>query len=279
MILWIALLSAFGCAACNGIAAVLQKMGADKQEKATSLRTGLLIKLLREWPYVVGIGLDGIAWILTLIAVHSLPLFVVQPIVAFGVVITAIFESVVFHKKMRRQTIIAISCITLGLVLLATTAKPETAAHISKSLRMIIIVAPLFLAAAGAIFVKFVSHAATIALAAISGLAFGGTAVVGRILQFAPPYAHTFISPLFVALIGYGLIGILLFTVSLQRHHASVVNAVMITFEALAPIGIGLLFLGDSPRQGFWLPMIIGACVAVAGTLLIAAKDLEKLEA
>lgn len=279
MILWIALLSAFGCAICNGIAAVFQKIGADKQEKATSLQTGLLIKLLQDWPYLLGIALDGLAWILTLIAVHSLPLFVVQPIVAFGVVVTAVFESVLFHKKMRRQTIIAIGCITFGLILLATTAKAETAAHVSHTLRMAVIIAPLLLAAIGAIFVKFVSHAATIVLAAVSGLAFGGTAIVGRILHFSAPYTHVFISPLFAALVGYGLIGILLFTVALQRHHASVVNAVMITFEALAPIVIGLLFLGDSPRQGFWLPMIIGGCIAVTGTLLIAAKDLAKLEA
>jgi drug/metabolite transporter (DMT)-like permease len=272
MMLEQALLAAFGCALCNGLAAVLQKIGVDKTAAASSLRVGLFFWLLRSWPYLAGTVLDGVAWILTLIAVHSLPLFVVQPIIACSVVITVLVESLVLHKRLRLQTIIAISCIVVGLLVLATTAAPEGSASVSGLVRPVIILMPLPIGVAGAIFAKLETHLATITLAALSGLAFGGTAIVGRMLRFSTPYWHVFLSPLFVALLAYGLSGILLFTIALQRHHASVVNALMITFETIAPIAVGLLFLGDSPRHGLWLVMIVGAGVALTGTVLVAAK-------
>lgn len=273
MSFWYAFLSAIGCALCNGTAVVLQKVSADKQTRATSLHAGLFFRLLQDWPFVIGIGLDAVAWILTLVAVHSLPLFVVQPIIAISVVVSVVIESVLFHRKLHPQSMVAIGFIFAGLLLIALTAAPETATQVSRSVRLAVMGAPLLLAIIGGVFTRVESRHATIIIAALSGLAFGGTALAGRMLMFSPPYWHVFVSPLFIALLAYGLIGILLFTIALQRHHASVVNAVMITFETIAPIGIGLLVLGDRPKQGLWLVMVIGACVALTGTVLVAAKD------
>src|SRR5487761_1207014 len=114
MTLWLALLSAFGCALCNGIAAVLQKISADKETKIMSLHAGSLLRLLQDRPYVVGIILDIVAWILTLVAAHSLPLFIVQPIIAFSVVVTVSIESLFFHRKLTRETNFAIGIIVVG---------------------------------------------------------------------------------------------------------------------------------------------------------------------
>ena len=125
MLFWIAITAAIGCAFCNGIAAVLQKISADKEAQATTLQASLFFKLLQDWPYLIGIALDGMAWVLTLIAVHSLPLFVVQPIVAFGVVVTALVERFAFKRKLSVQSIAAIGVTVLGLLLLATAAAPE----------------------------------------------------------------------------------------------------------------------------------------------------------
>ena len=65
----LAVLAAAGVALANGIAAVLEKIGADKTAEAQSLKVGLLLKLLSDWPYLLGLALDGVAWILTLVAV------------------------------------------------------------------------------------------------------------------------------------------------------------------------------------------------------------------
>jgi drug/metabolite transporter (DMT)-like permease len=276
ILFWTALLSAVGCALCNGIAAVLQKVSADKEARATTLQASLFFKLLQDWPYLLGTTLDGLAWILTLIAVHSLPLFVVQPIIAFSVVITALVERFAFKRVLNRQGLIAIGLIVAGLLLLAITAAPETAQPVGAAVRWVIIVAPVLIAAAGAVCVRIQKDYAVTTMAALSGLGFGGTAVVGRMLSFELPYWRILISPLFISLVAYGLVGILLFTIALQRQRASVVNATMITFETLAPIVIGLLFLGDHPRSGLWIIMVIGGIVAVTGTLLFTNTATKK---
>src|SRR6266571_1594145 len=108
MTLWIPLSAAVGCAVCNGVAAVLQKQGADKETRAVSLHVGLLFRLLKKWPYVFGVILDGLAWALTLVAVHSLPLFVVQPVIALSVVVTAIVERTVFGRRLGWKHIVYI---------------------------------------------------------------------------------------------------------------------------------------------------------------------------
>jgi|GEM_PF-593609 len=269
MVFWIAIAAALGCAICNGIASVLQKVSADKEKKVTSLHARLFIRLLHDLPYIAGLAIDGIAWILTLIAVHYLPLFVVQPITAFSVVVTIMIERVFFRRRLNRSNLLSIGLIILGLLLLAFTATPETAHPVANTTKWLIALAPLVLAAAGSYFVKRREEYATAVLAGLSGLGFGGTAVVGRMLEFDRPYWHLLYNPLFFSIIAYGLIAILLFTVALQRQHASIVNGVMITFETLGPAIIGLLFLGDHPKGDMWIVMVVGAIVAVAGTLLL----------
>jgi len=269
MFFWLALFAALGCAICNGIAAILEKVSADTQERANAIRVGLLVRLLQQWPYVLGLALDGVAWILTLVAVQDLPLFVVQPIIAFSVVVTAIIERFVMHRQLGRLATIAILIILSGLCLLALTATPERAATVSPIVRGVIIGAPVVLAVLGGMFVKFRGTVATVVLAAISGVAFGGTAVAGRMLSFSHPYWHVLTQPLLWAIIAYGLVGILLFTIALQRNLATVVNAAMITCETTVPLVVGIACLGDRPRHGLWPLVISGVLLALIGTALI----------
>ncbi|MGH3498910.1 MAG: hypothetical protein ACRDP1_15730 [Nocardioidaceae bacterium] len=269
---WLPLLAAFGCALCNGVAAVLQKVSADREAPVTTLRNMFLWRLLHHWPYLTGIALDTAGWVLTLVAVHSLPLFVVQPIIAFGVVVTLVTEWVVFHRRLGLRTVAAIALIAVGLGLLTSGATVQTASRIHGVLLACVVLTPLLLGTAAAGFTAGHGRSATAGLAAIAGLAFGGTAVAGRLLRFPTPYWHILFNPLAWALLGYGLVGIAAFTIALQRHRASVVNASLISFETLAPIAFGITFLGDRPKTGSSGLVILGAAIAVTGTVVIAAS-------
>ncbi len=275
MTLALALLCAFGCAICYGSTVVLQKDSADEEAKALSLHVGLLVRLLHRRRYLFSVVLDGAAWILTLIAVHNLPLLVVQPIIAFSVVVTALIEAFFLHKRLGREVFLAMAFIVAGLSLLAISAKPETSAPLGGVAKLVIVLLPAALALIGATYVKLENGTATTVLAAVAGLAFGATAIVGRILDFNQPLLHLVISPVFISLVADSIIGTLTLAIALQRHHASVVNAVMMTFETVAPITFGIIFLADRPRHGYWVMAAIGAGVAVAGSLLIAARTPE----
>ena len=272
MIVWLSILAAFLAAVSSGVATVLQKISADKAAQAHSLSTSLFFKLLRDWPYLVGIILDLSSWILTLVAVHNLALFIVQPILAFTVVATVLTESLIFHRKPNRQTVIAIVLIIFGLLLLGITAAQETVSSYSNVLKLIVVISPLFMAILGSIFAKTTSRVSTIKLSTKSGLAFGGATVAGRMMIIKTPYWHSLFDPLFLAMAAYGVLAILLLTMAIQRQFASVVMAIIISSETIVSVIIGLLFLGDSPRHGLWAVMAIGGAIAVIGCLIISVK-------
>ncbi len=272
MIFRLALLAAIGVALSNGIAAELEKNSADKHAQVITLKISFLARLVHDWPYLLGLFLDVLAWPLTLIAVHALPLFVVQPIVAFSVVVTAVIDKLILRRSLRARTIVAMGIIFFGLILLSLTAQPEKAHAVAQIAKWVIVFFPVLLALFGSLAVKTKHYSAAI-LAAISGLAFGGTAVTGRMLVISHPYWRILSSPLLWSLFAYGLVGILTFTVALQRHHASVINATMVAFETLAPIALGIALLGDKPRQGQWLLVVAGVVLALTGTLMISLNS------
>jgi drug/metabolite transporter (DMT)-like permease len=270
MMLWLAVVAAAGVAVCNGVAAVLEKVGAGRERRAASAHLRLLWRLRGNLPYLLGIGLDLLAWLLTLVAVHTLPLFVAQPIIALSVVVTALVDRLALKRRLAARVRLAIVVILAGLVLLALTATPERAAVIGHGARWFIILTPVVLAAVGSLFSRLRQGYATVVLAGVSGLAFGGTSIVGRVINFSHPYWHVLSNDLFWALLAYGLVGILFFTIALQRASATIVNAAMIACETLFPITVGLLLFGDHPKHNLWAVAVSGMILAFAGTILIA---------
>jgi O-antigen/teichoic acid export membrane protein len=113
-------------------------------------------------------------------------------------------------------------------------------------------------------------HSATVALGVLAGVAFGGTAIAGRMLVVPHPFWQLLLSPLLWAMLAYGLVGLLLFTIALQRSHASVVGASTTAAQSIVPIVVGIAFLGDSPKNGAWAVAVAGMALTLAGTLAIA---------
>lgn len=273
MHLKLALFSAFGVAIFNGTAAVLEKITADKQKRANNLRFSFLFRLFSDWPFIIGITLDAFAWVMTLIAVHTLPLFVAQPIFAFGVVVTVLVELFLLHKHFKWHFFLSIGIIFLGLVLVASTATPEKAYVVDGAFKWAIWFSPALLALLSSFTAKYHTRLANISLGALSGIAFGGTSITGRMLVFSHPYWHIFAEPTFWSLAAYGVVGLLTFTVALQRHNASIINAASVTFDTLFPLFIGVFFLGDQPRNHEWLQVGIGITLALIGSVIISLSS------
>jgi drug/metabolite transporter (DMT)-like permease len=269
----LALLAAFGCAVSTGVAAVIQKVSADREVHASSLHPGLLWRLLRDWPYLIGLALDGCSFLLTVVAAQNLPLFVAEPVIAINVVIAALIERLLFARRLRRGAWLAIAGILVGLTLLALSGAPEKARIVSALVRWVVILMPLGVAALGSVVAARHHQSATIALGALAGIAFGGTAVAGRMLVVPHPLWQLLLSPLVWAMLAYGLVGLLLYTIALQRSHASIVAASTTAAQSIMPIVVGIAFLGDSPRNGTWALAAVGMVLALAATLAIAVTQ------
>lgn len=271
------ILAAFACAICNGSAAVLQKISADKEKTVRSLDARLLWRLFQDKPYIGGITLDILGWLFTLYAVHYLPLFLVEAVIAANIAVTALIEKFFRHQIIRFRSYLAISIIILGLVLVAVASSPEKAKPISNILRLLIILTPIPIGIGGYILAQSKSYRSSIGLAILGGLAFGGTSVVGRIFNFSHPLWHTIYSPLVLALVACGGLGILLFSTALQRAQATIMNATMTASQTLIPAAVGIAFLGDDAHKGMWYLVVLGGTLTLGGVAFLATAH-EKIK-
>lgn len=264
------LLAAFACSICNGLAAVLQKISADKEKQADDLSASLLLHLFQDMPYIIGIVLDLLGWILTVYAVQYLPLFLVEAIIAANIVITLFIEQLFLKRRATRRMYVAAGIILAGLFALAFSASPEKADQVSLTVRWFLILSPFVIGTLGAIVAKAKGQTATVLLAGLSGLAFGMTSVFGRIISFAPPIWHVLYNPLLLGLTVSGILGIWLFSTALQRARASVINASMTAAQTLIPSIIGIALLGDEPRNGLWAGIVVGTALVLGGVCVLA---------
>ena len=269
----LAVTAAIGCAICNAVAAILQKISSDKARTMRTYDVGVLVRLFRQVPYSLGIVLDLIGGVCTLLAVNRLPLFVVQAIIACCVVLTAFLERIFLKRKLHGRTYYASLIVLAGLVCIATAAHSEKTAVVGTDLRYTIAFLPLLLIAIGAVAIKAEHRASAFVLAALSGCAFGGVSIIGRILVYPHPLWLLAKDALPWSLVVYGALGIFFFTAALQRTLATVVNGVMTSAQTVVPLIIGVTLLGDTARHGLWLPLWLGCLLVTCGCAYIAYTD------
>lgn len=268
----VSLAAAFGCAACNGVAAILQKISADREDTVTKLDARLMLKLIRDVPYVLGIILDVSGWILTFIAVRYLPLFLVESIIAANIAVTALIERFVLHRPLKHAAYALIGSMLAGLIIVAISAAPGPAHALTNTETWGVLAIPIPVALAAFVLAKKPSARAATVLAALGGIAFGLTSVASRIFKLYHPLWHNLYNPYLITLVVAGGLGILLFSTALQRAHATIVNASMTAAQILVPTIIGILFLGDSARHGRWDLVILGMFITTGSAIFLALQ-------
>ena len=230
----------------------------------------LLARLLASWLYVVGLGLDVAGFGLSLVAVRSLPLFVVQAVLASFLAITAVLGAVFLRMPLSRRDRIALTIVMLGLVLVAASATEDRSVEASTAeIRGILLVAVLLaLAAVPAARLSGARSAAM--LGAVAGLAYGATAVAARMLSADLSVETLLRSPATWALGMGGVVAVLAYSIALQRGSVMQATAPVVVGETIAPALVGLLLLGDQPRPGWGWVGAVGFALAVAGAVALA---------
>jgi drug/metabolite transporter (DMT)-like permease len=269
----IAIIAAIGCSICNGISTVQQKIGADKEPNVKTLDATLLLRLLRNGPYMFGTVLELAGYGLSLVALRILPLFLVQSVIAASVVVTAVGDRLILHTKISHRNIFAIIIVLIGLVFLSISAEPSRAVMGSSSVRLLLELSPILIGVIGIVFIYIRNNISAMVLAALAGLSFGTTSTIGRIIVYPHPLWRLGESPLTWGLIASALLGQYLFTLALQRTTATKGNATMIALQTLGPALCGLIFFNDKIRSGYELIVVLGAALVIIGCIMTAVEQ------
>jgi drug/metabolite transporter (DMT)-like permease len=253
-----------------GSASVLQSVAARKAQSGVGLDPRLLVRLASSGPYVAGLALDLAAFVASLVALRTLPLFLVQSAVASSVGVTAILAAAIGVRLSHRE-IASLIVLGAGLILLASSAQPEQGTPLAPGTRWGLLLSVIVLGAAGALAARGDSRRSAHVLAVLGGLAFTVVAVSARSLAVPSPLWHVLNDPGFWAILALGGLGMLLFTTALQRGSVTTATALTFAVETIIPAGIGLAFLGDTTRPGFALVAAVGFALTIAGTLALAS--------
>jgi drug/metabolite transporter (DMT)-like permease len=264
------LLGAFAAAVCYGIGSVLQAVAAARTRSSGALDPRLLGRLFRQGPYLAGIALDGVGFLASVLALRTLPLFLVESAVASSIGVTAVLAARFLRVRLKRAEWVALAAVALGLVLLAASAQPDAGRAVSGRGGWLLLagVAATLLVAAGA--TRLPQGRAGALLAASAGLAFGGVGVAARTVQIPDPVWRLISDPTAWALVGFGVLGMLFYSAALQRGSVTTATAITFAIETTVPTVIGLTLLDDRARPGFAAVAVIGFVVALAGCLALA---------
>lgn len=264
------LLGAFGAAICYGVGSVLQAMGARRTHTAEGLDPRLLLRLVRSLPYMIGIGLDCVGFLLSIVALRTLPLFVVQAIVASSLAVTALLGATVLHMRLGRRDVIGLVVVVAGLAMLALSAAEGQAADVTTAVNWGLLVASIVLGLIAIPLARLRGAAGAAALGAIGGLGFGAVAVCARVLPGSWHPAVLLTDPATYGMAVAALVGALAYSTALQRGTVTQATAPLVVGETIVPAAVGLFLLGDLPRPGWGWVAVAGFVLAVAGALSLA---------
>ncbi len=253
-----------------GCASVLQGIAARRSAGAQGLDPRLVMRLTTQLPYLAGTSLDLAAFVASLVALRTLPLFFVQSLVAASVGVTAGL-SVLLGARLERRQVLALGVLACGLVALAASARPEAATPLSLIARWLLLGAVVPVAAAGALAARARGPTSASLLAMTAGLGFSGVAVAARALVLPHPVWRVLADPALWAIGAHGLVAMTAFAVALQRGSVTTVTALTFAVDTVLPSLVGLAVLGDASRPGFALVAVAGFVLATGGALTLAA--------
>jgi hypothetical protein len=99
---------------------------------------------------------------------------------------------------------------------------------------------------------------------------FGGHGVAARAVQVPSPVWGMALDPLSYAVVGYGLLGTLLFAAALQHGSVTISSAITFAVETTVPAALGVALLGDRARGGFWPVALLGFALTLGASIALA---------
>jgi drug/metabolite transporter (DMT)-like permease len=268
------LIGAFAAAIAYGVATILQAVGARTGGgNADDLDARLVRRLLRSAPYIAGLLLDAVGFGLSFAALHTLPLFTVQAIIASSLAVVALLAVVMLGTRPSVIEWLALLAVTAGLTLLALSASDHAPTKLDDMDRWLLVISVAvvgvfaFLAARRR---RTPNRYDAWALGALAGLMYGAAAIGARILRTPSAPWRLFLDPALYAMALAGILGLLMYAMALQRGSVTVATAAVVVAETLVPAIVGITLLGDRPAPGHTTLAAFGFFLTVAGAVALA---------
>ncbi|MEU2242682.1 hypothetical protein ABZ572_25110 [Streptomyces sp. NPDC018338] len=261
------MICAFASAFCFGAASVLQAMAARASQPGTGggVDVALMWRALHQWRYLAGLGMDTLGFALQIVALRTLPIYVVGAALAASLAVTAVIASRLLHVRLSRVEWTAVAVVCLGLAMLALASGKEGHRDGSDALRWALLGVSFGVLLLGMAAGRLPEKPRALVLGLGAGFGFGVVEVAVRLID-----GIDFADPVWYALLVGGGAAFLLLTSALQRGAVTTATAGAVLGETIGPAVVGVVWLGDRTREGLGWLAILGFALAVAGSLTLA---------
>lgn len=267
------MLLALGCSVCYGTATVLQAAATRSVDAGSDsgVNAALLLRALRQWRYLVGIGLDGLGFLLQIGALRLVPIYVVAAAIAASLAVTAIVAAWVLSVRLSTMEWAAVAVVCGSLAMLGLAAGPEGSGHGPPGLGWALLVVTAVVFGAGAAAGRLGDRSRALVLGLGAGAGFGVVEISVRLVDTIDPTKAAFwANPALYALPAGGAAGFLLLTSALSRGSVTTAVAGMVIGETVGPALVGVAWLGDRTRAGLSWMVLTGFVIAVAAALALS---------
>ncbi|WP_406465362.1 hypothetical protein OH768_20245 [Streptomyces sp. NBC_01622] len=260
---------ALGAAICFGTATVLQAVATRAATTGGGGDAALLLRALRQWRYMAGLGLDGLGFVFQIAALRSLPIYAVGAALASSLAVTAVVAARLLKVRLSGVEWAAVGVVCAGLAMLGLASGAEGDRAGSTALKW------AMLGTAGAVLLlglvggRLPERGRALTLGLGAGFGFGVVEVAVRLIDSLEPSTLVANPATYALLVGGGA-GFLLLTTALQRGSVTTATAGLVIGETIGPAAVGVVWLGDRTREGLEWLAVLGFAVAVVGALALA---------
>jgi drug/metabolite transporter (DMT)-like permease len=240
------------------------------QASEGGLDAGLVPRMLHQWRFVASMIIDLCGFIAQLVALHRLPLFAVQAMVAANLAVVAVLSTVMIGATLTLREWLAVIGVVAGVGLLGSSAGAEGASTAGAAFKIALIVGTAALGVAGLIAARLLRDPArTLVLGTIAGFGFGAVGIAARVLNgFAP--LTLLRDPAAYAVAAAGIVSFVFYATALEGGSVTVATSAVVLAETLPPALVGVVFLGDTTRPGLTPVAAAGFLLAVASAVILA---------
>lgn len=247
------------------LAAVAYGSGSVLQAAATRRSSGL--RVLVQPLYLLGLGLDLVGWLLSLLALRSLPLFAVESLLSGSLAVTVVLARVVLGVRLRRVDVASVVLVVAALAVLAVAAGEQPAGSPPGGFTRALLVAAVVLALLMAL--AYRTWGPTV-LAVIAGLGYAGAALAARGAHGTGTLEQIVTQPLALVIVLCGGVAALAYVRAVEHGAVGPVTALVAVVEVVVPGAVGVAVLGDGVRAGWGPAAVLAVVVALAGCVVLA---------
>lgn len=249
----------------------LQAMDAKRAPHQEHLRLGLARDLIRRARWLAGTGISILGWPLQLVALLLIPLVVVQPTLAAGLIVLLWFGRRLLNERAGRREHIAVAAIVIGVLGAALAAPPHTTTHTGDETITFTLIALGVLATTPYLISVTRRPAPSITMIG-AGLAFAWSGIATKLASDDLSHGHLGVAAAWaISTAGASALGALSEMSALQMRPAIQVAPVVFVTQTVVPIVLAPLILNekftDSPLGGWVLALALAVLVAGAAAL------------